>query len=413
MKSKKINALAKARQLGLESSKVVREYKVAETVLCASSKVDVYAQYEGLVSGLYDMQSFKGNVKPSDGIKLPQKVSVLGANVDTKKFDETKHLALASVITRTLQDAPANWLTPEKFADAAEELAAEFGFKCKIFGKEEIESLGMGSFLSVAQGSPLPPRMIQIEIEGRNTAKKIALVGKGLTFDAGGISLKPALGMGEMKYDMSGGAAVLGAACFLGKVKPQTSVTCIIGAVENMPSGTATRPGDLVRAMNGKTIEVQNTDAEGRLVLCDLLHYATTNLKADLTVDIATLTGAVITALGHVGAGYMTNDDRMADFVRKTTSEIGEPFWQLPLWPELEKEIKGEIGDLQNIAKPNVMAGTIIGGMFLQEFVSDKPWIHLDIAGTAWSCKATGYPAGSGAAFGLKTLVEICQRYDS
>jgi leucyl aminopeptidase len=250
--------------------------------------------------------------------------------------------------------------------------------------------------------------MIVIEIAGANPNETVALIGKGLTFDSGGISLKPGLGMGEMKYDMSGGAAVLGAAYFLGSVRPKSKVVCIIGAVENMPGPTATRPGDVVVAMNGKTIDVQNTDAEGRLVLCDLLHYANVTYKPTLMVDIATLTGAVLHALGHAGAALMSNDQHTADHVLKTAREQGEPFWQLPLWPELEKEVKGECSDLANIAKPNVQAGTIIGGIFLAEFVGSTKWVHLDIAGTGWGCRATGFPAAGGSSFGLRTMVALC-----
>jgi leucyl aminopeptidase len=272
-------------------------------------------------------------------------------------------------------------------------------------------ALGMGSFLSVADGGNTEPRTIVIEIDGKDNSKSIALVGKGLTFDSGGISIKPSAGMEEMKYDMSGGAAVLGVARYFSKVKPPVKVVCIIGASENMPSGTATKPGDIVRAMNGKTIEVLNTDAEGRLVLADCLHYAISQYKPAMVIDIATLTGAVLMALGCVGAALMANDAATAQHILKAAEGMGEPLWQLPLWPELEKETKSEIADLKNIAKANVKGGSIMGGMFLKEFVGDAKWAHLDIAGTGWNCQATGYPPGGGSTFGLRTMVAACMRF--
>jgi leucyl aminopeptidase len=178
-----------------------------------------------------------------------------------------------------------------------------------------------------------------------------------------------------------------------------------------MPGSNATRPGDIVMAMNGKSIDVQNTDAEGRLVLADCLHYLNINYNPGLMVDVATLTGACLHALGHTGAAVMANDQAAADLVIESSRAIGEPFWQLPLWPELDKEIKGEVSDLANIAKPNVLAGTIVGGVFLREFVGETKWAHLDIAGTGWACKATGYPSAGGSGFALRTLTEICRRF--
>jgi leucyl aminopeptidase len=218
--------------------------------------------------------------------------------------------------------------------------------------------------------------------------------------------------MEEMKFDMSGGAAVLGAAMTLAKLRPPTKVVCVIAASENMPSGSATKPGDVVRAMNGKTIEVLNTDAEGRLVLADALAYVVADYKPNLVLDIATLTGAVLQGLGTVGAAVVSNDQATADYVIRTAQAWGEPLWQLPLWPELKKEVKGDIADLRNIAKGNVKAGTIIGAAFLREFVGDTKWAHLDIAGTAWNTLAIGYPQSQGSAFGLRSLVAACLSYD-
>jgi leucyl aminopeptidase len=310
-----------------------------------------------------------------------------------------------------MQDAPANWFDPLRFAEVAEDVCKETGVKISIHDKASLETLGMGSFLSVNAGSLNEPRMIVMEIDGVDNSRSVALIGKGLTFDAGGVSLKPGAGMEEMKYDMSGGAAVLGSAYYFSQVKPPVKTICIIGATENLLSASATKPGDVVVAMNGKTIEVQNTDAEGRLVLADLVHYANVTFKPEMMIDVATLTGAVLIALGTVGAGLMANDDATAEHILKASKEIGEPFWQLPMWPELEAETKGSTADLNNIAKSSVKAGTIMGAMFIKEFVGNAKWAHLDIAGTGWNCKATGFPSSGGCAFGLRTMVESVMRF--
>jgi leucyl aminopeptidase len=310
-----------------------------------------------------------------------------------------------------MQDAPANWFDPLRFAEIAEDVCKENGIKVTIHDKASLQTLGMGSFLSVNAGSANEARMIVMEIDGQDNSKSVALIGKGLTFDAGGVSLKPGLGMEEMKYDMSGGAAVLGSAFYFSQVKPPVKTICIIGATENLINSHATKPGDVVVAMNGKTIEIQNTDAEGRLVLADLVHYANVTFKPEMMIDVATLTGAVLIALGTVGAGLMSNDDATAEHILKASKEIGEPFWQLPLWPELEQETKGTTADLNNIAKSSVKAGTIMGAMFIKEFVGNAKWAHLDIAGTGWNCKAVGFPGSGGCAYGLRTMVESVKRF--
>lgn len=417
VKQKNIPAPQKSRQFGLDASKALKGIVAETVVLCRTPELSSVGVFDGFCMGLYELKSFKGTTNTSaDGARLPKKLVFLADGnelSDAKALTETKEMAKSVVLTRMLQDAPANWLDPVRFGEIAADVAKDRGLKCTVKSKSEIAALGMGSFIGVSNGSDIEPRLITIEIDGKDNSKTVCLVGKGLTFDAGGISLKPSLGMGEMKYDMSGGAAVLGAAHYLAKVKPPTKVVCIIGATENLPSGSATKPGDIHVAMNGKTIEVLNTDAEGRLVLADLLHYAATQYNGEMIIDIATLTGAVLMALGHSGAALLSNDQGLADFVIGAAQRMGEPFWQLPLWPELEKEVKGEVGDLQNIAKPNVAAGTIMGAMFLKEFVGDRKWAHLDIAGTAWSCKAMGYPASAGTAYGLRTMVEACLKYNT
>ncbi len=410
----KTQATQIGRQWGLDVAKAIKDTSWEHLVLCEAADWNALAALDGYSSGLYDAGLFKGDAKKpaADGPLMPKTISLLSKNAPAEQITAQREMGKAVAFSMMLQDAPPNWLTPMRFGEIAADISKELGLKCEVFNKEQIRDLGMGSFISVANGSAMEPRLIKIEIDGRDNKHTVALVGKGLTFDSGGTSLKPALGMGEMKYDMSGGAAVLATAMFLGKCKPATKVVCLVGAVENILSSTATRPSDVVRSMSGKTIEILNTDAEGRLVLCDVMHYARTQYKPDLMIDIATLTGAVLYALGHAGAGLMANDQKAADYVSKVARDVGEPLWQLPLWPELEKEVKSEIADLANIAKPSVLAGTILAGTFLREFAGDTPWAHVDIAGTGWQCSATGYPGSGASAFGVRLLAGTCLRFE-
>ncbi len=409
--SVKVSSKQISRQIGLDAAKAVKELKISKIAICTGESISELEVFNGLVSGFYNHVGFKGTRK-KDTSRFPTSIALVGSKAGAEAITSHLELSKAEAMTRFLQDAPPNYLNPLKFAEIALDLAKEAGVPCRILDKEQMTKLGMGSMLSVSDGSVVEPRTIIIEIEGKDNSKTVAFVGKGLTFDAGGISIKPSVGMEEMKYDMSGGAAVLGTAMYFAKVKPPVKVVCVIGASENMPSGSATRPGDIVRAMNGKTIEVHNTDAEGRLVLADMLHYAITEYKPNMVIDIATLTGAVLFALGCVGSAVMTNDAATAAHVMRAGEEGGEPLWQLPLWPELEKEVKSDIADLKNIAKGNVKGGTIMGGMFLKEFVGDAKWVHLDIAGTGWNCQALGYPAAGGSAFGMRTLINTAELFN-
>lgn len=402
----------KSRATGLNVASVVKTLKLNHLVVCKAEGLCSKGMVDGLSQGLYSCNSFKlpkKDQKPS----LPTRVSLWGGKIDAEQEKSLRAMMRATTLTRFVQDAPANWFHPVRFAEVAEEMCRDQGIKVSIHDRAGLEKLGMGSFLSVNDGSFHEPRMIVMEIEGKDNSKTVALVGKGLTFDAGGVSIKPGPGMEEMKYDMSGGAAVLGSALYLSEVKPPVKTICIIGATENLISAKATKPGDVVVAMNGKTIEIQNTDAEGRLVLADLVHYVNVTYKPEMMIDIATLTGAVLIALGTVGAGLMSNDEGVASHILKASQEAGEPFWQLPLWPELEAETKGATADLNNIAKPSVKAGTIMGAMFIKEFVGSTKWAHLDIAGTGWNCKATGFPGTGGCAYGLRTMVESVLRFNS
>jgi leucyl aminopeptidase len=316
-------------------------------------------------------------------------------------------LGKAANITREMVNLPANDMTPTDLAERAKAVGKEFGLKVTVLDRPEMKKLGMGSFLSVAAGSEEPPKVIALEYTGdKNSKTKLGLVGKGITFDTGGISLKPALDMDAMKGDMAGGATVIGAMAAIAQLKPKVNVVGVVTATENMPSGRATKPGDVVRAMNGKTIEVINTDAEGRLVLADGLCYAR-KLGATHLVDIATLTGAVVIALGNTSTGVMANDRELVDLFHRAAAPYGERYWELPLFPEYAELIKSPIADMKNSG--GRQAGTIYGAMFLKEFVDETPWIHLDIAGTSWTDRDMGALAKGPTAVALRPMVRLAE----
>jgi leucyl aminopeptidase len=290
-------------------------------------------------------------------------------------------IAEGQAFARGLQMRPSNLCTPSDLAQEAERLGKRHGFKVAAKTRRQIQQTGMNALLAVAQGSAQEPRFITLEYRGAGSAKPVCLVGKGVTFDSGGISLKPALNMEEMKFDMSGAAAVLGTFEALGRLKPKINVVGLIPATENLPSSTAVKPGDVVKTHFGKTVEIINTDAEGRLILCDALSYAR-RFKPACILDIATLTGAIVIALGDQATGLMGNDETLLGEVREAGAAAGEPCWELPLWDGYREQIKSDTADIKNVGgRP---AGSITAGYFLKEFIEDHPWAHLDIAGTAW-----------------------------
>ncbi len=306
----------------------------------------------------------------ADGGKALQRGHALGAAI-----------AEGQALARSIQVLPGNTCTPTFLGQTAQELAARHGMTATVLDRAAIKKEGMHALLAVAQGSAEEPRFIVLEYKGA-AAAPVVLVGKGVTFDTGGISIKPALSMEEMKFDMSGAAAVLGVFEMLGRLKPAVHVVGLIPSAENMPSGTAYRPGDVVGSHLGKTIEVVNTDAEGRLLLADALSYAR-RFEPAAVVDAATLTGAVVSALGHTAIGLMGNDDALMDELRQAGERAGERAWPLPLWDEFRELIRSDIADVKNSGgRP---AGSITAGWFLREFVEGFPWAHLDIAGTAYS----------------------------
>ena len=314
--------------------------------------------------------------------------------------------------TRDLVNEPSNRMTPTILAERAKKMSAEVGLKCEVYGADKIKELKMGAFWSVAQGSDEPPALIVMKYEPAGAPEKpvIGLVGKGITFDTGGISIKPADGMEKMKYDMAGGATMIGAMRAIALLKPKVKVIAIVTATENMPSGKAQKPGDVQIAMSGKSIEIINTDAEGRLVLADGLHYAK-QLGATHLVDAATLTGAVVVALGYANAGVFANDDAMYDRLHKANEKAGEKMWRLPLDDEYKEQIRSTIADIMNTG--GRWGGAINAAMFLQEFAEDTPWIHLDIAGTAWMEEQKPWIAKGPSGIALRSLVQLVKDFQS
>ena len=397
-----------SRQLGMDAAAHLSKGKFKDLHIPEFSDLTALDVLEGFLFSVDDAAAFKS----TSTLELPKKVSILSA--DAELLRRKVELVKALTFTRWLQEAPSNFLNSEQFGTIAQDMFGKSKAELVILGRKDMEKLGMGSFLSVAHGTDIDPKLVAIKIKGENSSKSVALVGKGVTFDAGGINIKPSAGLEEMKYDMSGAAAVFGSALYFNAVKPPVDVICALGAVENMLGPNASRPGDVVKSYSGKTIEILNTDAEGRLVLADVISYIIDKHNPDLLLDIATLTGAVVFGLGHAGSGFVAKEQKTAEFLNHVTAKVGEPMWQLPFWPELESEVTSTLADLKNIPKPNVKAGPIMGGYFLREFVKDAKcqWAHLDIAGTAWGCMATGYPTNTGSAFGVRTMIGAVEMFE-
>src|SRR6266481_3073239 len=332
-----------------------------------------------------------------------------GKAVGEKGIARGRIIGDAQNFARDLVNEPSNKLTPKILAEKAEAMAKESGLSADILDEKRIADLKMGALLSVAQGGPEPPRMIVVTYKPATPPKPgapvIGFVGKAVTFDTGGISIKPADGMEKMKYDMAGGATMLGVMRALAALKPSVKVICVVPSTENMPGGKAQKPGDIQTAMSGKTIEVLNTDAEGRLILADGIHYAK-QLGATHLVDAATLTGAIVVALANVNVGVFGSDQPFTDKLLASAKAVGEKMWQMPIDDDYREFIKGTVADIQNIGSGKG-GGAITGAMFIKEFTGDTPWIHLDIAGTAWNDDAKPWLAKGPTGVALRTLVHL------
>ena len=340
---------------------------------------------------------------------IPMKLA-LGMMLRAKAIDAGVKLgctvARASIVARDMVNEPANHMTPSRMAEAAQKVANDHGLKIQVLDNPEMKKMGMGAFMGVAQGTDEPAKLIVLRYEGDpgNPENNLGLIGKGITFDTGGISLKPPAGMEAMKGDMAGGASVIAAMQIIGQVKPKINVLAVIAATENMPGASAQRPGDVVRAMNGKTIEVINTDAEGRLVLADALCYAREQGITRL-VDVATLTGAMVTTLGKACTGVMGNDDKLVQQTIDAGKKTGEKFWELPMFDEYKDLIKSDVADMKNSG--GRQAGSISAALLLAEFVDGAAWVHLDIAGTSTSDKASGYLVKGATGVPVRTLAQL------
>jgi leucyl aminopeptidase len=372
---------------------------------------DAAAVIEGAILGNFEPDVHKTSSKESKPLESFLVVASASEEVQAA-FERGKILAESQNFTRELVNEPANLMTPMLLADRARAMAAEVGLDCEILDQDRMRQLGMGSLLGVAQGSAEPPALIVVRyrppIESKTAASKsqdhLGLVGKGVTFDTGGVSIKPADGMEKMKYDMAGGAAVLGAMRAIAQLKPAIPVTALVPAVENMVGSRAQRPGDIVTSLSGKTIEVLNTDAEGRLILIDALTYAQ-RLGCTHLVDAATLTGAIVVALGNVNIGAFTNNDEMLARVMAAAKSEGEKAWPMPLDDEYKDLLKSAFADLGNIG--GRWGGAISAAWFLREFVGDTPWVHLDIAGTAWLDESKPFLAKGPTGVCVRTFTKL------
>jgi leucyl aminopeptidase len=409
--------LDKLRQASAKAAKSAQELglKGFVNVLHASrGKLDLQdsaqAVVEGALLGCYKFDQHKTDSdKPKSVLEemtiidSDERCSVIaqrGANIGQVIAESTN-------LARDLSNQPGNILTPTVLAQKAEELAKEHNLKCEVFSKEKLEELGFGALLGVAKGSLEPPKFIILEHNYDKTMlDTIVFVGKGITFDSGGISIKPSDGMEEMKHDMSGAAAVLGAMRAVAKLNIPLHIVGLIPATENLPSGTAQKPGDVVKAFSGKMIEVVNTDAEGRLVLADALAYAK-RYAPKAVIDLATLTGACVVALGHVASGLFGTDETLIQKIKNASEKSGDRVWQLPLWEDYDDQIKSQVADVKNVGgRP---AGAITGAAFLKKFAEGYPWAHLDIAGTAWDMKENPYTPKGATGFGVRLLAQLAR----
>jgi leucyl aminopeptidase len=365
------------------------------------------AMVEGAILASYRFDRFKSKGDEEDGnSKDLEQITLLGDGGLAEAVEAARIGAEAENFARELQDLPSNVVTPSYLAGRAQAIADEHeSVSVEVMGREEIRERGMGGLTAVSQGTAEDPRLIVLRYQGGGD-ETLGLVGKGVTFDSGGISIKPAAGMQEMKMDMSGAAAVLETVSAIAKLELPIDLLAVIPATENLPSGTAVKPGDIITQLNGKTVEVNNTDAEGRLILADALSYAV-ELGADRIVDLATLTGAVLIALGSTYAALISNDDAFAEQVEAAAERTGELAWRLPLHPEYKELTKGSVADLTN-ASAKRKAGTIYAGSFLEEFVDGKPWVHLDIAGTAWDV-GREYVGKGPTGYGVRLLIDLAR----
>ncbi len=393
----------------LQQKGVVRAAAVLDKNSTGNFSLEGVAQAitEGALLGVYSFRKHKTKEPGHRDMERMLIVTSDAAGLDALKeaSNKGKILAGATALARDMVNEPANYMTPVNMAEIAGEIAERYGLDLAILEREQMRELGMGALLGVNQGSQQPPKFIVINYKGSSDAAiDIALVGKGVTFDSGGISIKPSEKMEEMKGDMAGGAAVIAAIGAIASLKPAINVVAIVPATENLPSGSALKPGDVLTAMNGKTIEIISTDAEGRLILADALSYAGSQ-GVKRIVDVATLTGACVIALGDICTGAFGNNQELLDGVTGAGAEAGERIWQMPMYEEYKEQNKSDVADIKNTGGRG--AGAISAAQFLAEFVGDIPWVHLDIAGTSMLDKERGYLLKGATGVPVRTLVNL------
>ncbi len=399
-----------ARLCGARAQQWAERYGLEEICIIAKALTPDQVQHvcEGILLSDYKPEEFKSE-------KRAWEIKRVRIVVSEKKKREVRMAIKKGIATanaqnfvRALDERPSNVITPDSFAEECKILAKKYGFRCEVWDEVKIAKKGMNGILAVGKGSAHPPRFVILEY-GKKYGKGIALVGKGVTFDTGGISLKPSRGMEEMKYDKTGACLVLGVFKLVAELKLPIHLYGFLPLVENVPSGTASKPGDIVKMYNGKTVEIINTDAEGRLILADALSYASQQKDIAWIVDAATLTGAMIIALGRFGIGYFTNDDCIAKVVEKASVACGERVWRFPLWPEYRKMLESHVADIKNLGSERGEAGSITAAMFLKEFVN-KPWVHFDIAGVDIAPNHPYYCSGA-TGIGLNLLFNLVEQF--
>ncbi len=389
---------------------VDRGVRSAAFLLTDKIAASAQAVVEGAVLGQMSCGLYKNDDRPRSQIEeLVLAVETPQSGTLARAIEAGACMAEATNFARKLGFEPGNVMTPTELARNSQEMADREGLECEVLGEDDMKRLGMGALLAVSRGSQEPAQLIALNhkpaaASAASDSELIVLVGKGITFDSGGLSIKPAAKMEDMKYDMGGAAAVIGAMQAIAKLNSTARVTGLIPAAENMPSGRAVKPGDVVRSLSGKTIEVLNTDAEGRLVLCDAISYAI-SLGATVIVDAATLTGACVVALGEARAALMGTDQQLIDELIRAGEQCGDRVWQMPFDSEYGEMIKSEIADIKNVG--NRTAGSITGGWFLKHFAGDVPWAHLDIAGTAWTEEEKPYIARGATGFGVRLMANF------
>ncbi|HEY4716831.1 MAG TPA: leucyl aminopeptidase [bacterium] len=393
--------------------------------ICADKGIQYYGLYldsvdagdaavssliEGFIMGTYRFIGFKSDKSKRKEIRCIDLYGMKKNKGQNPLSAATKAMYIARKVNyyRNVINSPANYLTPKRLAGIASEMVKGKKIKCRIFGISDLRRMGMGGILAVSRGSAELPRFVVLDYNPANAKKTVVLVGKGVTFDSGGISLKPWENMDKMKYDMAGAGAVIGTLDVISEVKPKIRVIGLIPVTENLPGGRAYKPGDIIKMHSGKTVEVISTDAEGRMILADALSYSK-RFHPNAIVDIATLTGACVIALGNEASGVMGNNKMLIETIKSAGTETGERVWELPMWKEYEELIRSDHADIKNVGGRS--AGTITGAMFLKQFVGDIPWAHLDVAGTAWLEQEKPYAVTGATGIGIRLLTRFVEKF--